>query len=156
MQQFFKKIQHEFPFFKKCIRGLLNFLLKFGETCLGNANFFGVPFQQIPLVAALFCRNLCTPPPRLQSFPDLPEPGLLDPGWKEMLKNAPVIFGTLTLGGIIIGIPLAVLSYYLSYAAVNKYQQRTKVKVKAQKVRLANTKVRVKKKIRRKSKIPKQ
>lgn len=70
---------------------------------------------------------------------------------KEMLKNAPVIFGALTLGGIIIGIPLAVLSYYLSYAAVNTYQQRIKAKVAAQKVRLANTKARVKKRIRRKS-----
>ena len=45
---------------------------------------------------------------------------------KEMLKNAPVIFGALTVGGIIVGLPLAILSYYLSYAAVNKYQQRIK------------------------------
>ena len=68
---------------------------------------------------------------------------------KEMLKNAPVIFGALTVGGILIGLPLAVLSYFLSYAAVSKYQQNIKAKVAAQKARLVNTKERVKKKIRR-------
>ena len=68
---------------------------------------------------------------------------------KEMLKNAPVIFGALTAGGILIGLPLAVFSYYLSFAAVNKYQQSIKIKVAAQKARLVNTKERVKKKIRR-------
>jgi uncharacterized protein (DUF2062 family) len=67
---------------------------------------------------------------------------------KEILKNAPAIFGALTAGGIIIGLPLAVLSYYLSSAAVNKYQQRIKAKVAAQKARLASTKERVKNKIR--------
>lgn len=68
---------------------------------------------------------------------------------KEMLKNAPAIFGALTVGGILIGLPLAILSYYLSFAAVNKYQQSIKAKVAAQKARLANTKERVKKKIRK-------
>ena len=65
---------------------------------------------------------------------------------KEMLKNAPAIFGALTVGGILAGLPLAVLSYYLSFAAVNKYQQRVKDKVAAQKARLANTKEREKRK----------
>jgi uncharacterized protein (DUF2062 family) len=65
----------------------------------------------------------------------------------EMLKNAPAIFGALTVGGILIGLPLAVLSYYLSLAAVNKYQQSVKEKVAAQKARLADTKEKVKKKI---------
>ena len=66
---------------------------------------------------------------------------------KELLENAPAIFGALTLGGIIIGLPLAVLSYYLSFAAVNKYQQSIKAKVAAQRARLAKTKERVKNKI---------
>ncbi|MGD8522910.1 MAG: DUF2062 domain-containing protein [Desulfobacterales bacterium] len=68
---------------------------------------------------------------------------------QEMLKNAPMIFGALTVGGILIGLPLAVLSYYLSFAAVNKYQQSIKEKVAAQKTRLVNTKEKVKKKIRK-------
>ena len=65
-----------------------------------------------------------------------------------MLKNTPVIFGALTLGGILIGLPLAVLSYYLSFAAVNKYQQSVKEKVAVQKARLVKAKEKVKKKIR--------
>jgi uncharacterized protein (DUF2062 family) len=68
---------------------------------------------------------------------------------KDMLKNAPAIFGALTVGAILIGLPLAILSYFLSFAAVNKYQQSIKTKVAAQRARLANTKDRVKKKIRK-------
>lgn len=66
---------------------------------------------------------------------------------REMLKNAPVIFGALMIGGILIGLPLAVLSYYLSFAAINKYQQSVKEKVAVQKARLVKTKEKVKKKI---------
>ncbi len=69
---------------------------------------------------------------------------------KELLKNAPVIMGALTVGGIIVGLPLAVLSYFLSYAAVNRYQEGIRAKVAAQKARLANTKEKVKKRIRKK------
>lgn len=68
---------------------------------------------------------------------------------REMLKNAPAIFGALTIGGILIGLPLAVLSYYLSFAAINKYQQSVKDKVAVHKARLVNTKEKVKKKIRK-------
>ena len=70
---------------------------------------------------------------------------------KELLKNAPVIMGALTVGGIIVGLPLSVLSYFFSYAAVNRYQEGIKAKVAAQKARLANTKEKVKKRIRKKS-----
>jgi uncharacterized protein (DUF2062 family) len=71
---------------------------------------------------------------------------------KEMLKNAPVILGALTAGGILIGLPLAVIGYYLSFVAVNKYQQRFREKMAAQKARLVNTKEKVKTKIRRRPK----
>jgi uncharacterized protein (DUF2062 family) len=67
---------------------------------------------------------------------------------KEMIKKAPVIFGAMTLGGILIGIPLAVLSYYLSFAAIEKYQQSVKKKVAAQKARLKETKEKLKQNIR--------
>ncbi len=71
---------------------------------------------------------------------------------KETLKNAPAIFGAMTLGGILIGLPLAIFCYFLSYAAVNKYQQRVRDQLAAQKARLANTKESVKKKIRKRRK----
>ena len=68
---------------------------------------------------------------------------------KELLENAPVIFGAMTIGGILIGFPLAILSYYLSFAAVNKYQQRIKDKMAVQKARLVNSKEKLKKEIRK-------
>ena len=66
---------------------------------------------------------------------------------KETLKNAPAIFGAMTAGGILFGLPLSVFGYFMSYAAVNKYQLSIKNKVAAQKARLANAKERVSKKI---------
>ena len=68
---------------------------------------------------------------------------------KELIENAPVIFGAMTIGGILIGFPLAILSYYLSFAAVNKYQQRIKDKMAVQKARLVNSKEKLKKEIRK-------
>jgi uncharacterized protein (TIGR03546 family) len=68
---------------------------------------------------------------------------------REMLKNAPAIFGALTVGGILIGLPLSILCYFLSYSAVNKYQQRIKTKVAVQKARLLDSKEKFKKEIRK-------
>jgi hypothetical protein len=56
------------------------------------------------------------------------------------------------VGGILIGLPLAILSYFMSYAAVNKYQNSIKNKFAVQKSRLVNTKDRIKKKIRKRRK----
>ena len=69
---------------------------------------------------------------------------------RDMLRNAPRIFGALTVGGILVGLPLAVLGYYLAFAAVNRYQQRVREKITAQRDRLRITRQKVKNKIRRK------
>ena len=74
----------------------------------------------------------------------------LSPTWstlKAMLQKAPRAFGAMTVGGAIIGLPLALFSYYLSYAAVEKYQKDVKAKLARQKAKLADTKDKVKKKI---------
>ncbi|UCD77406.1 MAG: DUF2062 domain-containing protein [Desulfobacterales bacterium] len=74
----------------------------------------------------------------------------LSPTWstlKAMLQKAPRAFGAMTVGGAIIGLPLAVASYYLSYAAVEKYQKDVKEKLARQKAKLAGTKEKVKKKV---------
>jgi uncharacterized protein (DUF2062 family) len=47
----------------------------------------------------------------------------------EMFSKAPKIFFALTIGGILLGLPLAVASYYLSYAVIRKYQEKLKEKV---------------------------
>jgi len=64
-----------------------------------------------------------------------------------MIQKAPQAFGAMTVGGAILGIPLAIFSYYLSYAAVDKYQKGLKDKLVRQKAKLAGTKKKVKKKI---------
>lgn len=40
-----------------------------------------------------------------------------------MLQKTPEIFLVLTVGGIVVGLPLAFLGYYFSYSAVSKYQE---------------------------------
>ena len=74
----------------------------------------------------------------------------LSPTWstlKAMLQKAPQALGAMTVGGAIIGIPLAIFSYYVSYVAVEKYQKDVKEKLARQKAKLAGTKEKVKKKI---------
>ncbi len=74
----------------------------------------------------------------------------LSPTWstlKAMLQKAPQAFGAMTVGGAIIGIPMAIISYYLSYVAVEKYQKDVKEKLGRQKARLVDTKEKVKKKM---------
>jgi len=74
----------------------------------------------------------------------------LSPTWstlKAMLMKAPQALGAMTVGGIVIGLPLAVLAYYLAYGAVEKYQKDVKEKLVRQKAKLADTKEKVKKKV---------
>ncbi len=74
----------------------------------------------------------------------------LSPTWstlKAMLQKAPQAFEAMTVGGAIIGLPLAVISYYLSYAAVDKYQKDVKDKLAGPKAKLADTKDKVKIKV---------
>lgn len=44
----------------------------------------------------------------------------------EMLGSTPEIISLMTLGGVIIGIPLAVTGYFFAFTAVNKYQEDIK------------------------------
>jgi uncharacterized protein (DUF2062 family) len=69
---------------------------------------------------------------------------------EKMLQKAPEVLGVLTIGGIVIGLPLAFISYYISYAAVIKYQKNLKEKLIRQKTKIKNTKERIKRKIRQK------
>ena len=74
----------------------------------------------------------------------------LSPTWstlKAMLQKAPQALGAMTVGGAIIGLPLAVIGYYLSYEAVQKYQNDVKDKLVRQRAKLADTKEKVKKKV---------
>jgi uncharacterized protein (DUF2062 family) len=52
------------------------------------------------------------------SFPD----GFTITALVQMIKEAPKILSALTVGGIIIGAPLAAAGYYIVYSLVKKYQ----------------------------------
>jgi len=66
--------------------------------------------------------------------------------YKIMLK-APEIFWALTIGGIVLGLPLAVAGYYFSYSVVQKYQDDIKEKLVKSKKKLAQKKeMRIRKK----------
>ena len=75
----------------------------------------------------------------------------LSPTWstlKAMLLKAPQALGAMAVGGVIIGLPLAIISYYLSYAAVEKYQKDVKAKLARRKAKLADTREKVKTMVR--------
>ena len=74
----------------------------------------------------------------------------LSPTWstfKAMLQKAPQAFGAMTVGGALLGIPLAIVGYYLAYVAVEKYQTDVKKKLARQRAKLSDTKAKVKEKI---------
>jgi len=77
------------------------------------------------------------------SFPD----GFSISALVQMIKEAPTIFSALTVGGIIVGTPLAVAGYYIVYALVKKYQDDLKKALEKQKIKLAKRKQRKKIKI---------
>jgi len=66
--------------------------------------------------------------------------------YKMMLK-APEIFWALIIGGIVLGLPLALAGYYFSYSVVQKYQDDIKQKLLKSREKLAQ-----KKEIRKKKK----
>jgi uncharacterized protein len=73
-----------------------------------------------------------------------------EPGLSTLIraiKKAPELLAAMTLGGIVIGIPLAIVGYYVSHAAVLKYQQGLKEKVRIQKERMLLRKESLKEKI---------
>jgi uncharacterized protein (DUF2062 family) len=71
---------------------------------------------------------------------------------EKMLQKAPKVFGVLTIGGIVIGLPLGFISYYVSFSAILKYQRSIKGKLIRHKTKMKNTKERIKRKIRQRKK----
>lgn len=56
--------------------------------------------------------------------PDLEYTGLM-----KALHKAPEVIGVMIVGGIVIGLPLAIAGYYLSYAGIIKYRNSLKGKL---------------------------
>ncbi len=59
--------------------------------------------------------------------------------YKMMLK-APEIFWALTIGGAVLGLPLAIIGYYFSFSVVQKYQEDIKRKLVESKDKLVHKK----------------
>ncbi len=66
---------------------------------------------------------------------------------KKILAKSPGIFYSLTIGGILIGIPLAVAGYFISYRLVSRYQDELKKKIARQKEKLTIKKDLMKQKV---------
>jgi len=73
-----------------------------------------------------------------------------DAPFYTMLLKAPEILWALTLGGIVLGFPVAVTGYFFSYSAVHRYQEDIKKKLAERKKRRAIRKKRRKSKRRKK------
>jgi uncharacterized protein (DUF2062 family) len=71
----------------------------------------------------------------------------------KILHKAPEIFWALIIGGVVVGLPIAVAGYYLSYSAIMRYQEDIKRKIAKQKERLAGKKKKIRDKIKRKDAI---
>lgn len=69
----------------------------------------------------------------------------------EMILKAPEIFWVLTLGGVVVGVPVAVAGYFFAFTAVNRYREDIARKLAERKARRA-----VKKQGKRRKKIRKK
>ena len=61
-------------------------------------------------------------------------------GLYKLILKAPEIFWAMTVGGIVLGIPLALAGYYFAYSVVHKYQQDIKQKFEKSKKSLVERK----------------
>ncbi len=77
---------------------------------------------------------------------------LFSEAFLDLVKKAPEIVIALTVGGIIVGIPLALIGYFFAYKAVDRYQEDIRRKLAEQKVKHAIKVERRKYKKRRKKK----
>lgn len=60
----------------------------------------------------------------------------------HLVLNTPEIFWAMSVGGIILGIPLAVMGYYFAYTVVSRYQEKRKKKLAKSKKKLLRKKPR--------------
>lgn len=55
----------------------------------------------------------------------------------EIVTRVPELFWALTVGGVLVGIPLAVAGYFLSLAAITRYRAKIQPKIAASRQKLA-------------------
>jgi len=65
----------------------------------------------------------------------------------QMVKNAPAIFWILTVGGIVLGVPVALLGYYMALSTILKYREGIRKKLIKEKEKLGHARDKLKEKI---------
>jgi uncharacterized protein (DUF2062 family) len=68
---------------------------------------------------------------------------------KKILAKSPGIFYSLTIGGIVLGVPIAIAGYFISYKLLSRYQEDLKRKMSRQKEKLKIKKERFKEKVKK-------
>jgi hypothetical protein len=72
----------------------------------------------------------------------------------QLVKSAPEIFWILTVGGIVLGIPVAVLGYCLALATLLRYRERIREKIVREKEKLGQARNQIKKRISHRKRRP--
>ncbi len=70
--------------------------------------------------------------------------------FSDLIHMAPDAFWAMITGGVILGIPIALIGYFFAYMAVKRYQENFKRKLAGQKEKLVHGKEKIKEKIKRK------
>jgi len=47
-----------------------------------------------------------------------------------IIRQAPIIFAAMTIGGVLVGLPTAVIGYFLVYRIMNRYQEKFKISIR--------------------------
>ena len=68
--------------------------------------------------------------------PELPDEFSVE-AFRTLMGKTPEIFVALTAGAIVVGVPVGVIGYYLSYFALQRYQEQVKCKMQAQRKKIA-------------------
>lgn len=71
---------------------------------------------------------------------------------EALIKQTPELLWIVTVGGIILGVPIAVIGYYVSLSAVLRYREKIQKALTYEKEKLVLTKQNIQKKIARKKK----
>ena len=58
--------------------------------------------------------------------------------FRTLMGKTPGIFGALTAGAVVVGLPVAVMGYHLSYLALQRYQEQIKCRIQVQGKKIAH------------------
>lgn len=76
----------------------------------------------------------------------VPPDSLDGPALWAVLKQTPELIWSLSLGGVVVGLPAALLGYYLAFSAVSRYQDKLKQKLAREKAWLLKKREELKRK----------